>query len=211
MFEINNREVKTYTVDSYEFSVIEDFYKYPDQIVKWITSFEPVWHKHMGGYFHQGVDFLDKRHHLYNWELEPVYRFLQTITHQVVEEDSLYFHGDEQPNEYFKVSTNYTKFLNNKYNNHYFFPHKDLGKTCICYLNKNKSNGTNFYKPNYYQMGVEHKQHYIPKSEMEVLHHIHSEYNKLIIWDGQELYHGLCMDKKYTKEWRLNQVFFFQP
>lgn len=210
MFEINNRKVETYTVNNHELSVINDFYKYPDQVVDWITSFEAHWHKHASGYFHQGVDFIDKRHQLYTYEIEPVYRFLETVTQQNVEPDSLY-PMEEQRNEYFKITTNYTKFLNNKYDDHYFFPHKDLGKTAICYLNKTKSNGTNFYKDISYQQGIEHKQHYIPKDKIEVIHHVHSEYNKLLIWDGQDLYHGLCMDKKYTKEWRLNQVFFFTP
>ena len=211
MFEINNREIETYKVNNHQFAVIYDFYKYPDQVVDWLTSFEAIWHKHDAGYFHQGVDFMDKRHHLYTYEIEPVYRFLETVTQQKVEPDTVYAHAEHDNNEYFKISTNYTKFLNNKYDDHYFYPHLDLGKTAICYLNKAKSNGTNFYNNINYTQGIEHKNHFIPKDKIEVIHHVHSEYNKLIIWDGQELYHGLCMDKKYTKEWRLNQVFFFTP
>ena len=42
MFQINNKKVEKYE----HFLVIRDFYKYPDEIVKWITSFEAVHHKH---------------------------------------------------------------------------------------------------------------------------------------------------------------------
>ena len=57
---------------------------------------------------------------------------------------------------------------------------------------------------------TEDKEHFYPKNQAKVLHHIESEYNKLIIWNGALQYHGMCMDKKWLDEWRINQVFFFQ-
>ena len=108
------------------------------------------------------------------------------------------------------VNTNYIKFLNHKYDNHIFYPHTDHGKTALVYLNKAKSKGTNFYHPINYEQGDEHEEHFITPDQVEILHHIDSEYNKLIIWEGKDLWHGLCMDPKYTDEWRVNQPFFFQ-
>lgn len=203
MFEINNKKVETYKVENYTFNVIKDFYKYPDKIVNLFSIVEPRWHKHPAGYFHQGIDFKDMRHCIFTNEITPVYDFLESITG----EDPVDF-GDEQYRKL--VNTNYIKFLNHKYDNHIFYPHIDLGKTALVYLNKEKSKGTNFYHPINYEQGEEHEEHFINSDQVEILHHIDSEYNKLIIWQGKDLWHGLCMDPKYTDEWRINQPFFFQ-
>ena len=203
MFEINNKQVETYKVENYTFNVIKDFYKYPDKINKLFLKVEPQWHKHFAGFYHQGVDFKDMRHYIFTNEITPVYDFLENITNQKT------FNFDD--GHYKKlVNTNYIKFLNHKYDNHIFYPHTDHGKTALVYLNKAKSKGTNFYHPINYEQGDEHEEHFITPDQVEILHHIDSEYNKLIIWEGKDLWHGLCMDPKYTDEWRVNQPFFFQ-
>ncbi len=203
MFEINNQTVETYKIENYEFNVIRDFYKNPDEIADLFHRVEPVWWKHQTGYYHQGVDFQDMRHFLYSDDLPPLINFLETVTKQK------YINWDEQHKKTL-TNTNYIKFLNHKYDNHIFYPHVDFGKTCVVYLNKEKSKGTNFYHPIKYKQGEEHREHFIPADQVEIMHHIHSEYNKLIIWEGKTLWHGLCMDPKYTDEWRINQCFFFQ-
>ena len=203
MFEINNKKVETYTVEDYEFSVIHDFYKNPDEVANLFHTVRPEWHKHQAGFYHQGVDFMDKRHYLYSEDLRPVIDYLETVTKQ------RYINWDDQHVKTL-TNTNYIKFLNHKYDNHIFYPHVDFGKTSVVYLNKEKSKGTNFYHPIKYKQGEEHRAHFIPADQVEIMHHIHSEYNKLIIWEGKTLWHGLCMDPKYTDEWRINQCFFFQ-
>ena len=203
MFEINNKKVETYKVEDYTFNVINDFYKYPDQVARLFHTVEPEWHKHFAGFFHQGIDFKDMRHHIFLNEITPVYDFLETITGEKAFDFDDGFRKKH-------VQSNYTKFFNHKYDNHIFYPHIDPGKTALIYLNKEKSKGTNFYHPIKYQQGEEHEKHFIPANQVEILHHVSSEYNKLIIWEGKQLWHGLCMDPKYTNEWRLNQVFFFQ-
>lgn len=203
MFEINNKKVETYTVEDYEFSVIHDFYKNPDEVANLFHTVRPEWHKHQAGFYHQGVDFMDKRHYLYSEDLRPVIDYLETVTKQ------RYINWDDQHVKTL-TNTNYIKFLNHKYDNHIFYPHVDFGKTSVIYLNKEKSKGTNFYHPIKYKQGEEHRAHFIPADQVEIMHHIHSEYNKLIIWEGKTLWHGLCMDPKYTDEWRINQCFFFQ-
>tara|TARA_Y100000401_G_scaffold35656_1_gene26654 strand:- start:78 stop:692 length:615 start_codon:yes stop_codon:yes gene_type:complete len=203
MFEINNKKVETYKVENYTFNVINDFYKNPDEIVDLFKLVEPSWHKHFCGFYHQGVDFKDMRHYIYTDEITPVYDFLEEITNeQALDFDDGYYKK--------LVNTNYIKFLNHKFDDYFFYPHRDHGKTAIVYFNKEKSKGTNFYHPIKYQEGEEHKEHFIAANQVEVLHHINSEYNKLIIWEGKDLWHGLCMDPKYTDEWRINQPFFFQ-
>ena len=201
-FEINNNKPKKYYINNYEFTVIKDFYKYPDQVVKLFKSIKPKWHKSEGGYFHQGIDFKDKRHILFSNELKPLYELFENMfkqkTHNSCEEYSKYL-----------ARTNYTKFLNNNWKDYYFYPHKDNGVTILIYLNKKTSNGTNFYIPNKkFKQGKEHKEHFYPKNQLKLIHHIKSEYNKLIAFEGDKLYHGLCMDKKYLNKWRLNQAFF---
>ena len=143
------------------------------------------------------------RHYLYSEDLPPVIDYLETVTKQ------RYINWDDQHVKRL-ATTNYIKFKNHKYDNHIFYPHYDYGKTAIVYLNKETSKGTNFYHPIKYVQGEEHRAHFIPADQVEIIHHIHSEYNKLIIWEGQTLWHGLCMDPKYTDEWRINQCFFFQ-
>ena len=203
MFEINNKKVETYTVEDYEFSVIHDFYKNPDEVANLFHTVRPEWHKHQAGFYHQGVDFMDKRHYLYSEDLPPVINFLETVTKQR-------YIDWERDHSKTLTNTNYIKFLNHKYDNHIFYPHVDFGKTSVVYLNKEKSKGTNFYHPIKYKQGEEHRAHFIAADQVEIMHHIHSEYNKLIIWEGKTLWHGLCMDPRYTDEWRINQCFFFQ-
>ena len=203
MFEINNNKVETYKVENYTFNVIYDFYKYPDKIANLFYTVDAYWHKHNAGFYHQGIDFQDMRHHIFSHEITPVYNFLENLTGEKT--------VDREDGHYKKhVESNYTKFFNHKYDNYIFYPHTDSGKTALVYLNKEKSKGTNFYHPIKYKVGEEHEEHFISADQVEILHHVYSEYNKLIVWEGKELWHGLCMDPKYTDEWRLNQVFFFQ-
>ncbi len=199
MFQINNKKVEKYE----HFLVIRDFYKYPDEIVKWITSFEAIHHKHPRGYFSQGTDFEDMRHHIWNHELKEVYDFLSDLVGQKVNPQI----GDEK----YYCATNYTYFYQ-IYKNKHFYPHLDSGMTALVYLDKMLANGTNLYKPVKYDWfdNEEHKDHYIDEDKLEVIAHTPCEYNKLVIWDGKKHYHGLCQDEKYINKWRLNQVFFFQ-
>ena len=202
-FEINNKQTKEYYIGKNKFIVINDFYKNPDNVVKYFSKIDDFWHKHSSGFFHQGIDFIDRRHYAFSFELKPIHEFLETITKKKhINVD------DNYPK--LGTSTNYTKFLNDKYLDYYFYPHTDNGITALVYLNKINSNGTNFYEPINFVQGEEHKEHFYTKNDVKVIHHIKSEYNKLIIWDGKNLLHGLCMDKKYINNWRLNQVFFFE-
>ena len=194
-FEINNKQVEKFKY----FSVIQDFYKNPDEVVNFINQFESLYFKHPKGYFSQGVEFHDKRHEIYTYEIKPVWDFLSSVTKQKP-------HGGH--NVEYAVFTNHTKF-EKIYTDKYYYPHKDLGYTCLVYLNKGVSNGTNFYNDKGYTYQEEHKQHWATDQDVEVVAHAQSEYNKLIIWNGDR-YHGLCMDERYIKEWRLNQVFFFE-
>ena len=130
MFEINNKQVERFEY----FSVIKDFYKNPDEVVDFITQFESIYFKHPRGFFSQGVEFHDKRHDIYTYEIKPVWDFLSTVTQQQP--------LNENHIEY-AIKTNYTKF-EKIYTDKYFYPHKDYGKTCLVYLNKGVSNGTNF-------------------------------------------------------------------
>ena len=198
MFEINNKEVEKYE----HFSVIRDFYKNPDEVVEFIHQYEPHPHLNPLGYFSQGYDFDDMRHTIYNWQIKPVYDFLSNLTGQK---------PIERRNQNCCIETNYTYFRQ-IYKNRYFYPHLDFGYTALIYLDKEVANGTNIYEPiSYpYRNREEHKDHYAHESQLKVIAHTPSEYNKLVIWDGTK-FHGLCQDEKYINQWRLNQVFFFQP
>lgn len=199
MFEINNNKVEKYK----HFSVIRDFYKEPDQVVKFIHSHNPEYHKHPFGFFSQGYDFEDMRHTIFHREMRPVWDFLINLTGQKPASKFM-------PNVEYVIETNYTYFYK-IYKNKYFYPHQDFGKTALVYLDKEAANGTNIYEPITYTTDnrEEHKEHYADESELKVIAHIPSEYNKLVIWDGMK-YHGLCQDEKYLNAWRLNQVFLFQ-
>ena len=198
MFEINNKKVEHYGY----FRVIRDFYKYPDQVVEYIHKYEPQPHKHPFGYFSQGYDFEDMRHMIWNFELKNVWDFLSKVTGQQPVNSTV--------DVDFSIQTNYTYF-NQIYKNKFFYPHKDPGNTALVYLDKEVANGTNIYESISYDWNTkeEHKEHYADETELKVIAHTPSEYNKLVIWDGTK-YHGLCQDEKYINQWRLNQVFLFQ-
>ena len=199
MFEINNKQVEKYE----HVSVIRDFYKTPDQVVEFIHRYQPHYHKHSCGYFSQGYDFDDMRHIIYTFQIKPVWDFLSKITGQ----KPVTFMEDME----YCIQTNYTYFYQ-IYKNKYFYPHKDFGATALVYLDKEVANGTNIYESISYDWDnrEEHKEHYADESELKVIAHTPSEYNKLVIWDGTK-FHGLCQDESYINKWRLNQVFLFQP
>jgi len=197
MFEINNKEVEQYE----HFKVIRDFYKKPDEVVKFILSYKAHAFKSELGYYSQGYDFKDMRHVIYRHELKPVWDFLGTITKQIP--------AQNHPEPERSILTNYTYFYQ-IYNNKHFYPHRDSGQTACVYLDKEIANGTNIYRNiSWDETKIEHRDHYCNSDEVEVIAHTPSEYNKLVIWNGLEL-HGLCQDEKYINKWRLNQIFFFQ-
>ena len=197
MFEINNKKVEEFK----HFKVIRDFYKNPDEVVEFIHRYEPQPHKSPLGYFSQGYDFDDMRHHILTYQIKPVWDFLSTVTKQRP------WQGD--PDQKYSIETNYTYFRQ-VYQNKHFYPHRDFGQTAMVYLDKEISNGTNIYKNiSWDESKNEHRDHYCNDNEVDVIAHTPSEYNKLVIWNGLEL-HGLCQDEKYIDKWRLNQVFFFQ-
>ena len=197
MFEINNTKVENYGY----FSVIRDFYKNPDEVVEFIHRYEPHYHKHDNGFYSQGFYFKDMRHTIWTFSIKPVWEFLSNLI------DSKPLNVCDHVTD--TIHTNYTYFYQ-IYKDRFFFPHQDPGTTALVYLDKEIANGTNIYKPvKRVEEREEHKEHYADETEFEVIAHTPSEYNKLVIWNGEH-YHGLCQDDKYINQWRLNQVFFFQ-
>ena len=202
MFEINNKEITSFKVNESLVYEIKDFYKYPDKVVDFINSTPARFHKEGQKPTHNGFFFEDKRHDFDMDELIEVYRFLSNIC-------------DQKPADIKSFRTNIFKFLVpgfDRHQDHYWWPHIDLGYTGLVYLNKDRYPGTNLYRstdscPN----GNEHFTPWISKNLFNVEFVLDADYNKLVLFDGLNTPHSMATTNDYFyDEYRINQVFFFE-
>lgn len=192
---------------------IKDFYKRPDDLVDYIKSHEPKYHKQNDG-TRNGIDFHDMRHSI-DADITHVYKFLQGFCRQTyTKKNSKKFH------------TNYTRFEPvefNSYKDNYWWPHYDTGFTALIYLNKDDDEcGTNLYEfvePNtnakgrlYDEWNVhEHVEPWRDKSKYKLIRSVPPTYNSCFLFDGARFLHGqnISNDRYFEEEFRLNQVIFF--
>ncbi len=216
MWELNdNLNVTHITIDGSPAYIIDDFYKDPDRIARWLFCREtPLWKVQERG-TRNGIDFQDKRLDILSKRL-PAHDFLQNLCGQN-------FEGD-QPT----IITNQHRFLNTPYNqryhSHYWWPHNDLGYNAIVYFNKDDNiNGTNIYDAETWNVieVPESVEPWIPKTYSKIIHTFQAKYNRCVFFDGKKFPHGMAInDDRYhcndfrNADWntyRVNQVFFFEP
>ena len=204
MFCVNNKE---YTVETYRGSkiyTINDFYKYPDKIVDFISGNEPHYHKSNIKPSFNGVAFHDMRHDIQVEGLEDSVDILKPLCNQENK-----FGG--------RLLTNHFKLVDKRFNNYkdnYWWPHEDSGYTAIIYLNQFSYPGTNLYTPieppNYNQI-----EHFVPwqsKKKWNLGKNLKAEYNKLVFFNSSYNPHGMDISSDlFYNEIRLNQVLFFAP
>ena len=190
---------------------IDDFYKYPNDIIKMLNNSETYMHtpginplcKSLNG-----VYFFDGRNRIRTNMVRHVYDYLSKLCGQKPDYEIT---RD-------KVVTNKFKFYKNDFNNYknnYWFPHTDEGYTGIVYLNKNDDVcGTNLYKqirPDLPRSRGEHVDPWRSKENWEIIKTFKPKYNRCVLFNGKKFYHGMHIpdDRYFGDEYRLNQVLFF--
>ena len=225
MWDLNmNTKVQTYELFGTKLFVVDDIYKYPDKVARYLFARETGWHKVGEPWSRNGKDFEDRRFFGYDNQAVPLYWFCSNLAGQHLYSEHLL--------------TNVMRWKDNKFNakykTHYWWAHIDNGYNGIVYFNHGKDlNGTNIYHPKVLQAKWfidileinakegygEHSHPWMEKSKLEVIHHIEPKYNRLVLFDGAKLPHGCAVeDKRYfTKDlhkkthwenYRVNQVFF---
>lgn len=218
-----NTEVQTFDLLGTKLYVVDNIYKYPDKVARYLFSRETAWHKVGNPWSRNGKDFEDRRLFAYDNQSVPLFWFCSKLAGQHIYRENLL--------------TNVMRWKDNefnaKYKTHYWWSHLDSGYNGIVYFNQGKDlNGTNIYHPKVKKRkwfqdmhsgtteGVtEHSTPWIDRKKLEVVHHIEPQFNRLVLFDGANLPHGCAVeDKRYfTKDlhkkshwenYRVNQVFF---
>tara|TARA_A100001388_G_scaffold19866_1_gene13046 strand:- start:142 stop:978 length:837 start_codon:yes stop_codon:yes gene_type:complete len=210
--------------------VMDEFYKYPDLVVKEIKKLTPATFK---------IRQIEEDESSYNDKFfrdhrgEGMYRGLYRLTYdlgKIIKQKPI---NTDQMEEY-KMGTLYTNHATiyrhpfNELKDSYWYPHIDSGWNGIVYLNKNDSgkNGTNIYSVMRNKKRIidrnmnshEHHYPYISKSQIDRLAYIPSTFNKFAFYNGVKYFHGMHIgDEQYVcdigeelEEERINQVFFFR-
>ena len=209
MFELNdNLEIKKQFFEGSIIYIIDDFYKYPQEVDDYLFG-QPnkiPLHKQWEEPSMNGVYFEDRRHQSYSidsLDIEEVYHFLSDLCGQ----DPL---GDGK-----EILTNCTRFKRhqfNDYKNCVWWPHTDGGYNGIVYFNDDNKNGTCFYEELVDRPDMpEHYQPWGAKKDFIVIKTLEPKYNRFVFFDGYEFPHGMniCTDRYFGEEYRKNQVFFF--
>ena len=181
---------------------IDNFYKNPLEVHDYLFSDPaPLW-KINERPTRNGLYFEDRRLSKEDERLIPVVNYLSDLVLQ-------------SPRNY-KVVTNQTKFVKDKFNdikNCHWWPHLDTGYNGIVYFNDDTLNGTNLYKEKKKKKYVnEHYEPWREKNDFDVIKYIQPKYNRLVLFEGDKFLHGMDISdyRYFLDEYRKNQVFFFE-
>lgn len=202
MFDINpldNIEVKE--INETRLYIKDNFYKNPYDIVNLLKTQQSKMWKSWDSPTYNGIHFLDSRHDFYHEGMLQVNQEIEKVCGQ----------RTAQPGQ---VVTNCIQFYNkefNDYKNHYWGPHEDLGYTALIYLNDFDCQGTNIY--NRLKEDIwETPEHYEPwrsKDKFELVYTIESKFNRMVLFDGAKLTHGMAIDDDtFFSTTRINQAVF---
>ena len=191
MWEINdNLHVHTHHVDNKPIYEVENFYKNPTRVARFLFNRDaPVWKGTQEGKY-------DDRRWCDWCNRYPAFDFLDKMTG--LKWDTA-------------LMTNMFRATSFPYKTHYWWIHNDPCLNAIVYFNKDDEvNGTNLYKPPYEAKTWEDEEPEIPKEEAELLYHIKPTYNKLVVFDGEYFPHGMAINdaRYFGNTYRINQVFF---
>jgi hypothetical protein len=196
IFEINN---STLTKVNEYYYIIDNFYKYPNEVNNFFKQNAPYVHKWIEINSKNCKDFLDLRHYLFNLNFIKTEKKIYEIFNRNTE------HAKGM------IMTNFTKFNNIKdnYKYNYWWPHSDPGAfTCLIYLNNPSCDGTNIYERLEENQGTEHSNPWQDKKKFNLITNIPSKYNRLIAFKSS-MCHGLAYNNhQFKNNFRKNQVIF---
>jgi hypothetical protein len=207
IFEHNFRDIEIKPIQGSLIYIVDNFYSYPEEILKIIKNNKPNIHKEFEKPSFNQIHFNDCRHFLQFEEIENIIEKIEEITKHK------YYRF---PHNFWTNVTKWNKCIFNDYKNNYWWPHKDFGYTGIIYLNEEECDGTNLYEENLIErekmnLTSEHFQPWRDKKEWKLIYSIPQRFNRLVLFDGLKFVHGLAMNEEYyfDKE-RVNQVLFFK-
>jgi hypothetical protein len=200
LFEINLENISIETFQDSTIYKIDNFYRYPDEVLKYIESHQAALWKSWEVPSYNGKHFVDYRHDFIDNRLTEIDHQLENLCNQYISQPC-------------RVVTNKIKFIDynfNDYFNNFWAPHTDLGYTGLVYFD---SSGTNLYEPidNDHWTEHEHVAPWRPKSKYKIIKTLESKFNRLILFDGAKFLHGMSItDDRYFKKYRFNQAFFLK-
>lgn len=199
LFDINLNDVKTEVFQDSVIYTVDNFYKYPNDVLALIESNKPKLWKSWQTPSYNGSYFEDYRHDFIDARFNTVTAALENICKQPASEST-------------SITTNKIKFKDyyfNDYFNYYWAPHNDFGYTGIVYF---ESSGTNLYERLEEDLFTEneHVAPWRPKSKYKKIKTLEAKFNRMILFDGQKFLHGMDIDNDlFFKKYRLNQAIFF--
>lgn len=206
LFDTNllSKNIQIKTVEDTTMYIVDDFYKYPEDVLNFILSTPKKTWKNWDSPSYNTIHFLDERHHFHDRRLLDVCSKLESLCGQKV----------AQPGQLVtNCMTFYSKEFNN-YKDNYWGPHTDLGYTALIYLNKDTCEGTNFYKQVAEDLWTtpEHFAPWRPKDRYQIIDTIESKFNRMVLFDGRNLIHGMSVESdRFFNNLRINQAIFLTP
>ena len=197
MFEFNTHPPMVSHVQGSPVYIIDDFYKYPEEVEDEFWSHELRYHKE-GDPGYNGKLFHDMRHHFPHDDLWEVGDYIQGVC-------GAKYHGSGRD-----CLSNVFEYEGNDHIDNYWYPHLDAGYTALIYF---EGTGTNLYAtPSRFEVEEinAHPEHVKPwrsKEDYELLLTFEGKYNRLVLFNGKKFYHGA--DIYYSPVKRFNQVLFF--
>jgi hypothetical protein len=202
VFELNQIDnLEIIKINGTNLYIKDNFYKNPYEVLDILNTQQSKLWKSWDNPSYNGIHFLDSRHDFYHEDMLLVNKEIERICKQKT----------AQPGQ---VITNCIQFYNkdfNNYKNNYWAPHEDLGYTALIYLNNFDCSGTNIY--NRLEEDVwetpEHYDPWRPKNKFELVYTVESKFNRMVLFDGKSLTHGMAIDDDtFFSKTRINQAVF---
>lgn len=204
-FDVNDhltvdKDFFIYGNELHEIIIVDNFLKNAKGLVDLLNETEPDLFQKDFKPSHNGVYFRDERHTFNSTKNTKTHDFIK----KYIGEDLKFFPW---------IATNCFKMLSrefNDYKSNYWIPHIDVGYNAIVYLNDYEEAGTNFYVRNEEDICTNHMIYpWRQRKKYTVLKYIKSKFNRLVIFNGEKILHGMAIeDDTFFTERRMNVVIF---
>jgi hypothetical protein len=200
----NDINFKVETVLGTQVFVMDDFFKYPSSIVSVLEETEPViWSTPKSQPSNNGIYFHDRGHRILG---EVVNDFCSKVKKDL-NKTSMLYENELRTNCFRMVDHQF-----NDYKNNYWYPHYDVGWSCIVYLNSFEGPATNFYEAKEkLEFAEEFVNPWVDKQKVWLNAYVENKFNRLVFFNAKEILHGMSItDDKFFHMERKNIVIFFK-